>query len=87
MLSACAALYDETVFKGVACMDMNVILDLTTLQAKSDYTSTFAPALLDANTKCPVFDFDALGIDIEELRERMGGDRCEENVINLDGTL
>lgn len=60
-------------------MDMNVIIDLTTLQAKSDYSSTFEPALQTANAECTVFDFNALGINIETLREKMGGHRCDEN--------
>jgi len=54
-------------------MDMNVIIDLTTLQAKSDYSSTFEPTLQTANEECTVFDFEALGINIEKLREKMGG--------------
>lgn len=36
LLACCVALYDETVFKGVTCMDINVILDLTTLSNKAD---------------------------------------------------
>jgi len=28
-----------------------------------------------------VFNFESLGIDIEELRERMGGKRCEASAI------
>jgi len=51
-------------------MDMNVIIDLTTLQAKSDYSSTFEPALQTANAECTVFDFNALGINIETLRKK-----------------
>ena len=59
-------------------MDMNVIIDLTTLQAKSDYSSTFVPELETANAVCTVFDFEALGINIEKLRKKMGGDQCNE---------
>lgn len=76
LLSSCAALYDENKFKGVSCMDINLILDLTTLQNKSDYSSTFTPALQEANRTCTTFDFAALGIDIEQLRGEMGGQRC-----------
>ena len=61
-------------------MDINLILDLTTLAAKSDYNSTFTPALKTANSKCTTFDFAALGIDIEELREKLGGQRCVDKV-------
>jgi len=45
-------------------MDINLILDLTTLSNKSDYDSTFTPAIQTANTTCTKFDFAALGIDI-----------------------
>jgi len=60
-------------------MDMNVILDLTTLLAKSDYSSTFEPALQTANVECTIIDFSALGINIEKLREKMGGHKCDED--------
>lgn len=76
LLASCVALYDESVFKGVTCMDMNVILDVATLQSKSDYSSVFQPALITANTNCPLFDFKALGIKIDKLRERIGGQSC-----------
>lgn len=49
-------------------MDMNVIIDLTTLQAKSDYSSTFEPALQPANGECTAFDSNALGTNIKTLR-------------------
>lgn len=65
-------------------MDINLILDLTTLSSKSDYSSTFTPALEVANTTCTVFDFAALGIDIEQLREKLGGQRC--NAISVSST-
>jgi len=64
-------------------MDINLILDLTTLSNKSDYNSTFTPALQTANTTCTNFDFAALGIDIEELREKLGGQKCKEKESEL----
>lgn len=60
-------------------MDMNVILDNATLQAKSDFAGVFLPKLKDANKKCARFDFQAQGINIDELRIRMGGLSCNEN--------
>lgn len=43
-------------------MDINVIIDLTTLQAKSDYSSTFEPALKTANEKCTEFNLKDMDI-------------------------
>ena len=59
-------------------MDMNVILDNATLEAKSDFQGVFIPKLKDANKICAKFDFKAQGINIDHVRERMGGLRCED---------
>lgn len=78
-------MYDENEFKGVTCTDINLILDLTTLENKSDYSSTFTPALQTANSACTTFDFAALGIDIEALRAKMGGLVCEDESKSNNG--
>ena len=62
-------------------MDMNVILDNATLEAKSDFISVFVPKLNEANKECATFDFEALNVNLDDMRERMGGSRCNDSVI------
>lgn len=59
-------------------MDMNVILDNATLEAKSDFQDVFLPKLKDANKVCNKFDFKAQGININDVRLRMGGLTCDD---------
>lgn len=60
-------------------MDMNVILDNATLEAKSDFHDVFLPKLQDNNKTCARFDFKAQGININDVRLRMGGLTCADD--------
>lgn len=88
LLSSCKVLYDnetnKKTFKGVVCMDINNILNLTDLESKSDYTTFFNSYVID-NKKCPTepFDYKKQNKDINIWRLRTNGMSCQGINIHL----